>query len=68
MIKTLAVVSAFAASMFVGVPSAEASTFLCTQKYDEDVIACEGNATCEVAADMAFVKCLQDLADGIDPL
>lgn len=68
MIKKLVIAVTFAASMTVGGQPASASTFLCMQKYDQDIVECDGNTTCEIAAELTFTRCLQALADGIGPL
>jgi hypothetical protein len=67
MMKKLVIAAAFAGSMLVGVPTANASTFLCMQKFDADFAACEGNSRCELAADAAFVYCMQQNNATIDP-
>jgi hypothetical protein len=61
MVKNLAFAAAaiFAASLLVGVPTANASPFLCTQKLNDDYVKCEGNSQCEIAAEANFVRCLE---------
>ena len=67
MVKKLAVAATFAASMLVGVPTANASPFLCMQKFDEEFAACEGNSRCELGAEAAIVHCMQQNNASIDP-
>lgn len=63
MIKKIAVAAVFAvSSMSVGVPPASASPMVCYMQWVEAFNACEGNATCQVAADIAYSLCLQALA------
>ena len=68
MSKKLAIAALFAASTLIGVQPANASTGACVAKYQQDLIACQGDQTCETNADIALVQCLQALYDHRDPL
>lgn len=66
MIKTITLAVVFSASTLVAVPTASASPLVCSEQYQEDLEACNGNATCEVAADIKFLECLRQQAASIE--
>jgi len=68
MIKKLVIAAAFAASLTVGVQPASASAFLCNQQYEEATLACGENQTCQIAAEIQLVECLQALVPVKDPI
>lgn len=66
MIKKLIVAAAFAGSMLIGVPVANASPFQCAAERDAAVAKCASEnkgAPCYLQAQLNYQECLQALAD-----
>ena len=71
MFKMIIATTAFIGAISVGVQPAAASSMVCNTKYMEAMVACQNSpfvANCQMAAEAAYVQCLQDLYDGRDPI